>query len=74
MMLPCKDMVWLMPVALAVAGLGTRAAAQQPTITPTAKELNKAFDADASQWTARFEHEGRAIYDKTLRGPGCDAP
>ena len=64
MMLPCKDMVWLMPVALAVAGLGTRAAAQQPTITPTAKELNKAFDADASQWTARFEHEGRAIYDK----------
>src|SRR5579864_2489398 len=39
-------------------------AAAQQTITPTAKELNKAFDADASQWTARFEHEGRAIYDK----------
>ncbi len=38
--------------------------AQQPTITPTAKQLNKSFDADASQWTARFEHEGRAIYDK----------
>lgn len=38
--------------------------AQQPTITPTAKDLNKSFDADASQWTERFEHEGRAIYDK----------
>jgi ubiquinone/menaquinone biosynthesis C-methylase UbiE len=38
--------------------------AQQPTITPTAKALNKSFDADASQWTERFEHEGRAIYDK----------
>src|SRR5579871_5263149 len=37
--------------------------AQQPTITPTAKALNKSFDADASQWTERFEHEGRAIYD-----------
>ncbi len=36
----------------------------QQTITPTAKELNKSFDADSSQWTARFEHEGRAIYDK----------
>ncbi|MGD0435097.1 MAG: class I SAM-dependent methyltransferase [Bryobacteraceae bacterium] len=40
------------------------AVAQPQTITPTAKELNKSFDADASQWTARFEHEGRAIYDK----------
>ena len=40
------------------------AVAQQSTITPTAKELNKSFDADASQWTQRFEHEGRAIYDK----------
>lgn len=40
------------------------AMAQQSTITPTAKELNKSFDADASQWTERFEHEGRAIYDK----------
>ena len=40
--------------------------AQQPAITPTAKELNKSFDADASQWTERFEHEGRAIYDKRI--------
>lgn len=40
------------------------AVAQQSAITPTAKELNKSFDADASQWTERFEHEGRAIYDK----------
>jgi predicted methyltransferase len=54
----------VIPLALAIGGLITRAGAQQPTITPTAKELNKAFDADASQWTARFEHEGRAIYDK----------
>jgi ubiquinone/menaquinone biosynthesis C-methylase UbiE len=39
---------------------------QQPTITPTAKALNRSFDADASQWTERFEHEGRAIYDKRV--------
>jgi len=64
MMLPCKHMVWMIPVVLALGGVSIRVAAQQPTITPTAKELNKAFDADASQWTARFEHEGRAIYDK----------
>jgi ubiquinone/menaquinone biosynthesis C-methylase UbiE len=44
----------------------TCAFAQQPTITPTAKALNKSFDADASQWTERFEHEGRAIYDKRV--------
>jgi cyclopropane fatty-acyl-phospholipid synthase-like methyltransferase len=36
----------------------------QSTITPTARELNKSFDADIAQWTDRFEHEGRAIYDK----------
>ena len=45
----------------------TWAIAQQPTITPTAKALNKSFDADASQWTERFEHEGRAIYDKRFQ-------
>lgn len=38
--------------------------AQQPTITPTAKELNKSFDAESTQWAERFEHEGRAIFDK----------
>src|SRR6516225_7045340 len=56
---------WLcgLVMALAIAGAAQWAAAQQ-VITPTAKELNKAFDAEASQWTARFEHEGRAIYDK----------
>lgn len=52
-----------LPLALLIAGALPWAVAQQ-TITPTARELNKAFDADASQWTARFEHEGRAIYDK----------
>jgi ubiquinone/menaquinone biosynthesis C-methylase UbiE len=36
----------------------------QQAITPTARELNKSFDADPAQWTQRFEHEGRAIYDK----------
>lgn len=51
-------------LALILAAGVLSAWAQQPTITPTAKELNKSFDGDASQWTARFEHEGRAIYDK----------
>src|SRR5579859_5620494 len=51
---------------LLAAIAGSWAIAQQPTITPTAKELNKSFDADASQWTERFEHEGRAIYDKRM--------
>jgi ubiquinone/menaquinone biosynthesis C-methylase UbiE len=40
------------------------ASAGQSTITPTARELNKSFDADIKQWTERFEHEGRAIYDR----------
>jgi ubiquinone/menaquinone biosynthesis C-methylase UbiE len=39
-------------------------AAGQQTITPTAKQLNKDFDSDVAKWTERFEHEGRAIYDK----------
>jgi ubiquinone/menaquinone biosynthesis C-methylase UbiE len=56
-----------MKLSLACAVLtGSWALAQQPTITPTAKALNKSFDADASQWTERFEHEGRAIYDKRV--------
>ena len=42
----------------------TACAAAQQTITPVAKELNKSFDADSAKWTERFEHEGRAIYDK----------
>jgi ubiquinone/menaquinone biosynthesis C-methylase UbiE len=49
--------------ALALAWM-VPAAGQQSTITPTARELNKSFDADLKQWTDRFEHEGRAIYDK----------
>jgi cyclopropane fatty-acyl-phospholipid synthase-like methyltransferase len=47
--------------ALFVAG---SLAAQQSTITDTARELNRSFDADIQQWTERFEHEGRAIYDR----------
>jgi ubiquinone/menaquinone biosynthesis C-methylase UbiE len=47
------------------AGLAAVAAGQQ-TITPVAKDLNKQFDADAAKWTERFEHEGRAIYDKRV--------
>jgi ubiquinone/menaquinone biosynthesis C-methylase UbiE len=53
-------------VSLAIGAAVTPAAAQQ-TITPTAKELNKKFDEDAAQWTKRFEHEGRAIYDKRFQ-------
>ena len=45
-------------------GIALAAAAQQATITPMAKELNKSFDVDPALWTQRFEHEGRAIYDK----------
>jgi ubiquinone/menaquinone biosynthesis C-methylase UbiE len=52
--------------ALILALAALTAPAQQPTITPTAKALNRSFDADASQWTERFEHEGRAIYDKRV--------
>jgi len=57
------------PLCLACAGvIGALAMASplaaQTTITDTAKELNKSFDADISQWKQRFEHEGRAIYDK----------
>jgi ubiquinone/menaquinone biosynthesis C-methylase UbiE len=59
-----KHVLWVPAAALAIGGWMIPLVAQQPTITPTAKELNKSFDADASQWTARFEHEGRAIYDK----------
>jgi cyclopropane fatty-acyl-phospholipid synthase-like methyltransferase len=55
-------------IAIGVAALSLAAmapaAGQQSTITPTARELNKSFDADIKQWTERFEHEGRAIYDK----------
>jgi ubiquinone/menaquinone biosynthesis C-methylase UbiE len=51
-------------VSVFIAAAVLWAAAPQ-TITPTAKELNKSFDADVSQWTERFEHEGRAVYDKS---------
>ena len=50
-------------VSLTIGATMTRAVAQQ-TITSKAKDLNKSFDEDAAQWTERFEHEGRAIYDK----------
>jgi ubiquinone/menaquinone biosynthesis C-methylase UbiE len=59
-----KHVIWAPVLGLVIAAAMTSAAAQQQTITPTAKELNKSFDADAAQWTERFEHEGRAIYDK----------
>lgn len=51
--------------ALATVAAGPAVVAQdQSPITPTARELNKSFDADIDQWAERFEHEGRAIYDK----------
>lgn len=51
-------------VVATAAAFMVPATAQQSTITPTARELNKSFDADIAQWTERFEHEGRGIYDK----------
>lgn len=51
-------------LVLVAAALSAAVRAQSSTITPTARELNKSFDADIAQWTDRFEHEGRAIYDK----------
>ncbi|HTS47377.1 MAG TPA: methyltransferase domain-containing protein [Bryobacteraceae bacterium] len=59
-----KRTLQILLAGLICFGAASWAVAQQATITPTAKELNKSFDADASQWTERFEHEGRAIYDK----------
>lgn len=50
-------------LAACVAGLW----AQQSTITPTAKDLNRQFDEDMAQWAERFEHEGRAIFDNRYR-------
>ena len=52
-------------VVLALGG-SPRIVAQQ-TITPTARSLNKSFDDDAGKWAERFEHEGRAIYDKRFQ-------
>jgi cyclopropane fatty-acyl-phospholipid synthase-like methyltransferase len=54
---------WLGTAAAALLAAGAAVSAQQSTITPTARELNKSFDADIAQWTQRFEHEGRSIYD-----------
>lgn len=54
-------------IGLVVAAAMTQTAAPQQAITPTARELNKSFDADAAQWAGRFEHEGRAIYDKRFQ-------
>jgi ubiquinone/menaquinone biosynthesis C-methylase UbiE len=48
---------------LVIGAAPTPASAQQ-TITQKARELNKSFDADVALWAERFEHEGRAIYDK----------
>ena len=40
----------------AAVGIAVPSAAQS-TITPTAKDLNKSFDADSTEWVERFEHE-----------------
>src|SRR5574340_330125 len=61
-----KHGIGVLLACLAIGAAMPRAAAQQ-TITPTAKKLNKEFDEDASQWTKRFEHEGRAIYDRRFQ-------
>jgi ubiquinone/menaquinone biosynthesis C-methylase UbiE len=57
-------------VAAVVGGLlsgGAWLRAQQATITPMAKELNKSFDEDMARWAERFEHEGRGIFDNRYR-------
>jgi ubiquinone/menaquinone biosynthesis C-methylase UbiE len=64
MTLERKHLMSLLAVGLAMATVVAPVFGQQPTITPTAKEMNKSFDADQAQWKDRFEHEGRAIYDK----------
>ncbi len=56
---------WVTAAALALST--TAWVGAQQTITPTAKDLNKSFDADQAQWAERFEHEGRAIYDNRYR-------
>jgi ubiquinone/menaquinone biosynthesis C-methylase UbiE len=57
----------LITVAAILTGLTGLLQAQQSTITPTALELNKSFDADIEQWRDRFEHEGRGIFDNRYR-------
>ena len=57
----------LTTAAAILIGITGWAHAQQSTITPTALELNKAFDADIEQWRDRFEHEGRGIFDNRYR-------
>lgn len=60
-----RQVVWLVPLSVALTAATALGTAQQSgTITPTAKALNKSFNDDAAEWAARFEHEGRAIFDK----------
>ncbi len=60
-----RSSIWLLCALGALAIFAALPAAQQVApITPTARALNTSFDADAEQWAARFEHEGRAIYAK----------
>ena len=58
-----KNVMTLLVSSVCSVVLCVGVAAQQTVITPTARDLNKSFDADRAQWTERFEHEGRAIYD-----------
>lgn len=60
-----RQVACLVTLSAALAAVTALATAEQSsTITPTAKALNKSFNDDAGEWAARFEHEGRAIYDK----------
>lgn len=62
--IPCI-LVFIMKLLLAAAlTLGASLAPAQQAITATAKQLNKDFDGDSAHWKQRFEHEGRAIFDK----------
>lgn len=58
-------LVFIMKLLLvAILTLGVSPSPAQQAITPTARQLNKDFDGDSAHWKERFEHEGRAIYDK----------
>jgi ubiquinone/menaquinone biosynthesis C-methylase UbiE len=62
--IPCILVVIMKLLLAAALTLGAALSPAQQAITATAKQLNKDFDGDAAHWKQRFEHEGRAIYDK----------
>ncbi|MEO2198142.1 MAG: class I SAM-dependent methyltransferase [bacterium] len=63
-----SHLIRMLVVAVLWGGVAVPASAQphdqHDHLTPTARRLNESFaDPDVQQWIARFESEGRAIYD-----------